>query len=102
MELNSRTLVTNKAHLDVQHTHVDSELAEIRVQLTREAQASSDTRHDKRHKVVEVPIRRGRKLKGPEADVVEGFIIDTESLTRVFDGLVDRFRKSSIVWLQGT
>ena len=83
-------LVDGNLHLGAEHTHVDSELAEIRVQLTREAQAGSDTRHDEGHKVVEVSVSRGRKLEGPEANVVEGLIVDTESLIRVFHELVNR------------
>ena len=49
--------------------------------------------------MVEVSISGCRKLEGPEADVVESFIVDTESLIRVLHELVNR--KSGIVWLQG-
>ena len=91
--------MNGSADLDAQHTHVDSELAEIRVQLTRETQASCNTRHDERNEVVEVSISGGRKLESPEADVIESFIVDTESFIRVFYELVNR--QGGIVGLQG-
>ena len=39
-----------------QLTHVDSELPQIRIELTGETQASGNTRHDNRHEVVEVAV----------------------------------------------
>lgn len=39
-------------------THVDSQLPQIGVKLTRESQASRDTRHDNGDKVIEITIRR--------------------------------------------
>ena len=69
-------------------THVDSQLAEVRVELTREPQASRDTRHDDRDEVVEVTICWRRELERPEADVVERLVVDTEGLIRVLDKLV--------------
>jgi len=38
------------------YTHVDSKLAKVRVELTRESQASCDTGHDNGHEVVEIAI----------------------------------------------
>ena len=70
-------------------THVDSQLAEIRVELTRETQASGDTRHDNGDQVVEVTVCGGRELQCPEADIVESLVIDTEGLVRVLDELVN-------------
>jgi hypothetical protein len=69
-------------------THVNSELPQIRVELTREAQASCDTGHDDRDEVVEVSIRWCCQFEGPEADIVKGFVIDAESLVGVLDELV--------------
>lgn len=51
--------------------HVDGELAQVRVELTGEAEAGGDTGHDGRHEVVEVAVRRARQLEGVLADVVE-------------------------------
>jgi hypothetical protein len=42
----------------VLHTHVDSQLPQVRVELTREAQASRNTRHDDRDQVIEITISR--------------------------------------------
>jgi hypothetical protein len=42
--------------------------------------------------VVQVAVGRGRELEGAEANVVEGLVVDTERLVRVFDELVDRER----------
>ena len=69
--------------------HVDGQLPQVRVQLTGEAQAGGDTRHDDRHEVVEVAVRWGRELEGTEADVVQSLIIDTEGLVRVLNELVN-------------
>jgi len=69
---------------------VDSKLAEISIELTREAEAASDTRHDGRDKMVEVSEGRGGELEGPEADVIEGLIVKDEGLIRVLDELMDR------------
>jgi len=70
------------------HTHVDSQLAEIRVKLTREPQTSCDTRHDDGNKVIEISICWGGELEGPEADFVQSLVIDTERLVRVLNKLV--------------
>ena len=69
--------------------HVDSELAEIRIQLTRKPEAGGDTAHGCGHQVVEVSISRGGQLQGSEADVVQGFVVDTECLVGILDKLVD-------------
>jgi hypothetical protein len=39
--------------------------------------------------MVQIAIGRCRQLECPEADVVEGLIIDAESLIRIFDQLMD-------------
>ena len=66
--------------------------------MTRETQASGDTRHDEGNKMVEVTICRCRELKCSEANVVKGLVIDTESLVRVLYKLVNR--ESSVVRLR--
>jgi hypothetical protein len=70
-------------------THVDSQLPQVRVQLTREAQAGGDTRHNDGNKVVKVAVCRCRELKSPKADVVERLVVDAEGFVRVLDKLVD-------------
>ena len=78
-------------------THVDSQLAEIRVELTRETQASGDTRHDNGDQVVEVTVCGGRELQCPEADVVQSLVINAEGLVRVLNKLMNG--ESGVVWL---
>jgi len=54
-----------------ERNHVDSQLPEIGVELTRESQASSYTRHDCGDEVVQVTVRWVVELKSAHADVVE-------------------------------
>merc|ERR1719313_1419688 len=68
--------------------HVDGELAEVSVELAREAKAGGDTRHGGRNEVVEVAVGRGGELEGAEADVVQGLVVDGVGLVRVLDQLV--------------
>jgi len=77
--------------------HVDCELTEIGVELTGEAQASSDTAHGSSYQVVEITIGRGSQLEGTEADVIQGLVVKYHDLIGVLDQLVDR--ESSVVWL---
>ena len=84
---------------ETRHTHVDSQLAEIRVKLTGEAQASGDTRHDNRNEVVQVAVGWCRELQCPEANIVQRFVVDTEGLVGVLNELVNR--KGRVVRLSG-
>lgn len=61
-----------------------------RVQGTGESQGSGDTAHDDGDQVVQVTESGLVDLQGLHANVVQGFVVDTESLVRVFDKLVDR------------
>ena len=69
---------------------VDSQFAKIRVELTRETQGASDTAHDLRDETVQVTIGRGIQLQSLVADLVQGFVIDTEDLVSVLNKLVKR------------
>ena len=73
--------------------HVDGELSQVRVELTRESETRRHTRHDNRDEVVQVSVRRRRELEGSEADVVERLVVDTEGRVRVLNELVDRERR---------
>ncbi|GMR35948.1 hypothetical protein PMAYCL1PPCAC_06143, partial [Pristionchus mayeri] len=73
--------------------HVDCELAEIGIELTRETEAGGHSRHGHRHEMVEISISGVGQLEGAEADVVEGLVVDAEGLVGVFDELVDRKRR---------
>ena len=76
---------------------VDSQLTQIRVQLTRETQAAGDAGHDSGHEVVQVTEGGGSELEGTEADVVQGLIVNAHDFISVFDQLVHR--QSGVVWL---
>ena len=58
--------------------------SQIRVELTRKPKASSDTRHYDWNEVVQIAIDGCQQLECPEADVVEGLIINAEGLVWVF------------------
>ena len=68
--------------------HVDGQLPQIGVQLTREPQTRGDTRHRRRHQMVEVTVRGRRQLQGAEADVVQSLVIDAVALVSVLDQLM--------------
>merc|ERR1712057_150792 len=76
---------------------IDSQLAQVGVQLTREAQAGGHTRHTGGAQVVEVAICWGGELECTEADVIQGLVVKTHALVGVLDKLV--YRESGIVWL---
>ena len=76
---------------------VDGKFSEIRVELTWESEAASDTGDGSRDQVVKITVGGGGELKGSEADIVEGLVIDAHNLISVFDQLMDG--KGGIVWL---
>lgn len=83
-------------HEEVQpreRNHVDGELPQIRVQLTREAQTRRHSGHGQRDQVVEVFVRRIGQLERAEADVVQGFVVNAVRLVGVLDELVHRQRR---------
>jgi hypothetical protein len=69
---------------------VNGQLAEIRVELTREAERASNTRHNLRDEVVQITIRGRGELEGTEADIIESLVIDAENLIGVLNELVSR------------
>lgn len=94
------TAKDKQSHLELSGdglTHVDSQLPQIRVKLAREPQARCGTRHNDGNKVVEIAISGSGELEGPEADVIESFVINAESLVGVLDELMDG--KSGVVGL---
>ena len=52
-----------------ERNHVRAELAQIAVELAREADGARDARETRRHQVVEVAVSRSGELQGPEAYV---------------------------------
>ena len=68
--------------------HVDCKFSQIRVELTGESETGGDARHDCRDKVVKISVGGSIEFKSTNADIVQGFIVDTESLIRVLDKLL--------------
>merc|ERR1711870_213120 len=66
---------------------VYSNLAEIAVELAWEAQASGHTRHGRRHQMVQITISWRRQLERPEANVVQGLVVEQEALVSVLNQL---------------
>merc|ERR1712100_684513 len=54
-----------------ERNHVDGNLTEIAVQLTRESDAAGDSGHSGGDQVVQITVGRGGELQGTEADIVE-------------------------------
>jgi hypothetical protein len=69
--------------------HVDSQLAQVRVKLTRESKASGDTGHDGGDEVVQITVGGVGELEGAHADIVESLVVNTESLIGVLNELVN-------------
>jgi len=68
---------------------VDRQLAQVGVELSREAQAAGDPGHHQGDEVVEVSEGGGGQLEGAEADVVQGLVVQDHALVRVLHQLVD-------------
>merc|ERR1712193_241311 len=68
---------------------IDTELAEVRVELTGEAKAASHTGHAGGAEMVEVTVGGGGELEGTEADIVQGLVVKAHALIGVLHKLVD-------------
>merc|ERR1719331_2066735 len=68
---------------------VDTKLAQVRVELTREAKAASHTGHAGGAEMVEVTVGGGGELEGTEADIVQGLVVKAHALIGVLHKLVD-------------
>lgn len=68
---------------------VDGKLSEIRVELTRESEAASNTGHGGGDEMVKITISGGGELEGSEADIVKSFVINDHAFIGVFDELMD-------------
>jgi hypothetical protein len=67
---------------------VYGKLAEVSVELAREADAAGDTGHGGGNEVVKVAVGGSSELEGTEADVIEGFVVKAHALVSVFNELV--------------
>ena len=77
--------------------HVDSQLSQVCIQLTRETQASRDAAHDSRYQVVEIAIVGVVDFERAKTDIIQGLVIDTECGIRVLNQLMGS--QDGIVWL---
>ena len=68
---------------------VDSELSEIGVELSWESEAASDTGESSRDEMVKITVGWGGELKGSEADIVKGLVINAHNLIGVLNKLMD-------------
>jgi hypothetical protein len=68
---------------------VDTNLSQVRVELTWETEAASDTWHGSRDQVVKITVGWGGELEGSEADVVKGLVVNAHNLIGVLDQLMD-------------
>ena len=70
--------------------HVDSQFAEIGIELTGEAKAGGDPTHGGGHQVVKVSVGGCGEFESAEADVVQSFIVNAVGFICVLYKLVDR------------
>merc|ERR1712029_77163 len=76
---------------------VDSELSQVRVELTWESEAAGDTGEGGRNEMVQISVGWGGQLKGSEADIVEGLVVNAHDIIGVLDELMDG--EGGVVWL---
>ena len=69
--------------------HVHGKLAEVAVELSREAEGAGGAANSSRHQVVEVTVGGGGQLEGTEADVVQSLVIEGEALVGILHKLMD-------------
>merc|ERR1712086_937281 len=79
---------------------VDGDLAEVAIQLTREAEAACHSTHCGADKMIQVTICGCGQLQGAEANIVESFVVEKEALICVLDELMER--EHSVVWLHNS
>ena len=68
---------------------VDSELSQVRVELTWESQAAGDTGESSGDKMVKSTFGWGGVLEGSEADIIKSFVINAHNLIGVLNKLMD-------------
>mmetsp|Transcript_2732 Transcript_2732/g.5821 ORF Transcript_2732/g.5821 Transcript_2732/m.5821 type:complete len:210 (-) Transcript_2732:674-1303(-) len=67
---------------------VDSQLSEVRVQLTRESKAACTSRHCRAHQVVKVSVGWSGQFEGTEANIVKCLVIQNHDFISVFHQLM--------------
>lgn len=68
---------------------VDGQFSQVRVKLTGESKAASNSGHGGGDQMVKITISGGGELEGSEADVVKGFVVNDHALIGVLDQLMD-------------
>ena len=63
----SSHLHLQKMHSPWEGHHIDGQLAQISIELSREPQTGRDARHGERHQVVQITVCGRCQLQGPEA-----------------------------------
>ena len=76
---------------------VNCELSEIRVKLSWESKAASNSGEGSRYEMVKITIGWGGELEGSEANIIKSFVINAHNLIGVLDKLMDR--EGGVVWL---
>merc|ERR1712166_1158836 len=67
---------------------VDGKFPEIGVELSGESEAASHTGEGGGDEMVEITVGGGGELEGPEADIVEGLVVDAHNLIGVLNELM--------------
>ena len=73
-----------------ERNHVNSQLAQIGVELTGESETCCHTSHDGRNQIVKISVRGVGDLKGPLVNIVQSLVVDTEGFVGVLNELVKR------------
>jgi len=58
--------------------HVDCQLSQVSVELSREPEASGHTGHCKGDQVVQIAVGGGGKFQCPEANVIQSFVVNAK------------------------
>ena len=69
--------------------HVDSQLAEIAIELAREAETAGSSTQSGSNQIVEISISWSGELQSAEADVVQGLVIESVHLVSILHELVN-------------
>ena len=80
--------------------HVDGKLPQISIELSREPKASGDSGHGQGDQMVQVTIGGVGELQGPEADVIQSFVVNTVGFISVLDKLM--YGEGGIVWFNNS
>ena len=72
-----------------ERNEVDSELSEIRVELSGESEAAGNSRDGSGDEMVQISVCGGGELEGSEADIIKGLVVNNLDLISIFYELMD-------------